>query len=387
VTFSPDGTTLASGGRDAARLWDVATGRLLLNLGPRPLDFATGLTFSSDGRRLAGSSKVGFAAGEVVVWELDDGQGIRTLRGLQSHVSKVCFAPDGKLLAALAHNWQVAIWELDSGRLKASLEVPQGDTADNAALAFSPDGRSFAFSTLTQGKLWDLDTAQEVRNWNLPPGYQDTLAFHPSGKLLLFRFERRDGKRVCLVRDLLGSDPARPLPEITTFDRQVFRIAAPPDGSYFLVNGQNGTDERRLLGLFDGTTGKQLWLVPGSLPELDPGGTVMRFQDSDAKLILVEMPSGRPLKDSLIPKRAGVLSPGARYILAGNQGIVPGQEDSISLFRRGEPSPLVTFVGLHPEILFSPAGSHAAWGNPDGSVSLCDIEQVRARLSQAGLGW
>src|SRR4029077_7385365 len=71
VTFSPDGTTLASGGRNPARLWDVATGRLLLNLGPRPLDFATGLTFSSDGRRLAGSSKVGFAAGEVVVWELD----------------------------------------------------------------------------------------------------------------------------------------------------------------------------------------------------------------------------------------------------------------------------------------------------------------------------
>src|SRR5207249_2251855 len=32
VAFSPDGTTLASGGRGPIKLWDVATGKLLLDI-------------------------------------------------------------------------------------------------------------------------------------------------------------------------------------------------------------------------------------------------------------------------------------------------------------------------------------------------------------------
>jgi hypothetical protein len=36
---------------------------------------------------------------------------------------------------------------------------------------------------------------------------------------------------------------------------------------------------------------------------------------------------------------------------------------------------------------FSADGSHLAWGNVDGTVTVCDIQRVRQRLAEVGLGW
>ena len=53
VSFSPDGETLASGGRDAViRLWNVRTGRLLRILTGHPNDIES-VSFSPDGETLA----------------------------------------------------------------------------------------------------------------------------------------------------------------------------------------------------------------------------------------------------------------------------------------------------------------------------------------------
>jgi WD40 repeat protein len=400
VSFSPDGATLASGGRYEVMLWDIATGRLLVSL--HGVDSATGLAFTPEAGRLAVSTENGHSPGLVQIWHLDDGRGIRTFCGLATSVSKVCFSPDGRLLAALGHNWQVAVWELGSGRLRLLLDVPKGYTADNAALGFSADGRRFAFSTETAAKLWDLDTGKEIRAWSLPPGLQDTLAFHPSGKLLLFRYETRDMKRgptneapprdhprVCRVRDLLGPEPTKAIAEISTFNWHVYEITAPDDGRYFVVFGLSGAEgERRMIAILEGITGKELWRFSfrdrhtGGSPHLDPTGTMMAF-DQGANVNLVEMPSGR-LLDSF--RFGGFLSPGARYILA-DANRAPGMQAGFSLLRRGEMAPLVTFYANFSVGTFNSSGSLAAWGNTDGSVTVCHLQQVRERLALAGLGW
>ena len=56
VAFSPDGTRIASGGRDGIlRLWDAGTGDLLLKLEGHS-DYIKSLAFSPDGRQIATGS-------------------------------------------------------------------------------------------------------------------------------------------------------------------------------------------------------------------------------------------------------------------------------------------------------------------------------------------
>ncbi len=38
-------------------------------------------------------------------------------------------------------------------------------------------------------------------------------------------------------------------------------------------------------------------------------------------------------------------------------------------------------------IKFSPDGNHIVWGNQDGTVTVCDLNEVQRRLAGVGLGW
>jgi WD40 repeat protein len=173
----------------------------------------------------------------VAVWELETGRGVLTLRGLVGQIEKVLLSPDERLLAALAHDSRIAVWDLTTGALVHIFEAPKALWTDNAALAFSPDSRRLAFAgsgmESGQARLWDLATGLELRSSKFPPGLHNILAFHPSKKLLLFQLEARDGKRllddsvdfrvnppVARVRDLL-KDPDKHLFEITEFNRGI----------------------------------------------------------------------------------------------------------------------------------------------------------------------
>jgi WD40 repeat protein len=242
VEFSPDGVTLASCGRYLVRLWDVASGRLLLDI--RAGNTIYGLALSHDGRQLAFGSIDAFSdLGRVAVLELEDGRGIRTLRGLPTAVIKVCFSSDGRLLAGLSHDWKVGIWELASGRLMSVLRVPEGYFTDNTDLCFDPEGQQLAFAAGTRATLWDVTTSTLKGEWELPPGLIDRIRFHPDGRLLLMRCETLDMQdgpfsharpdqhpRVCRVRDLFSPEPEKPLAEITHFDWYVYAIYASSDG-------------------------------------------------------------------------------------------------------------------------------------------------------------
>jgi eukaryotic-like serine/threonine-protein kinase len=239
VAFSPDGMTLASAGRGPISLWDTATGRRLVAFDSA--DFISGLAFTPDGKRLAASS-VDVFGGErgVRVWDLEMGRGILELRGLATPAGNVCIAPTVDRVAALSHDWQIGVWDLKTGFLERVLNGPQGITADNSALEFSPDGRRLVCSTGNEARLWDLTTGRE-QQWTLPRGLCDSTAFDASGKnLFLFRAEGDANGPVGRMRNLLGPEPEKPLWENRFFNGRMLDAVVSRDATLVAVHGTRG---------------------------------------------------------------------------------------------------------------------------------------------------
>jgi eukaryotic-like serine/threonine-protein kinase len=399
LAFSPDGATLGSAGHPNGRLWDVATGQQLLGL---PVgDWATDLAFSADGQKLASCNDHRSAPqhSQVLVFDLEPGRGLRTFRGLVGQIARIQFSPDDRLLAALSSNWHVAIWDLDKGRLLHLLEVPKGLTADNAALVFDARGTRLAFASGTQAKLWAVGSGEELDSWDLPAGLVDRLAFRPDGQLLLFRVETRDNRKdfrrngqplVCRIRNLPSRKPPELVKEIEEFNGGVLNAAMPADGSYIVVEGRGGPGgNRHAIKVYEGPTGKELGTLPASrtkpapaLLVLDPPGKVLAFQPTDRQdFVLMDVPAQKLI--GTLEWAPGLLSPGAELWGRGNG------DGSYSLIRRKDEAALVTFdTGTVSSFgPFTAAGTRCSWGHTDGSVTVCDLNEVQRRLAEIGLGW
>ena len=63
------------------------------------------------------------------------------LAGHLKEVHQVAFSGDGRMLASVASDWKVILWDVETGRQERSLDVPM-DTI--RSVAFSPDGSQIA---------------------------------------------------------------------------------------------------------------------------------------------------------------------------------------------------------------------------------------------------
>jgi WD40 repeat protein len=409
LAFAPDGMTLATAGRYSTRLWDMATGAFLLELWG--LDYTLGIAFSPDGRRLAIGSRRLHGPGDWRLADLEWGRGTLELRGLSAPISKVVFAPGGRRVAALAHDWRVGVWDLDQGRLLGVLDGPIGASADNAALVFSPDGTRIALCTGTEAQLRAVDDGRVIGRWTLPPGLRDGLRFLAPDRLLSFRVETADGlvypdrKRsqlhpyVCRVRELSCPGGQRLLWPKDEFNREITTLLATPDGRQLILQGTHeGPDGAwRATQALD-VGGHQIWRNADILG----AGDIGRVIDPTCEVyvlntgVLIDVASGK--RRGTLTTEADSLGPRARSWLArsrhgndpGDVGRTQMNYEGYTLFHELTGPVLSVGIGtrnLYHTTAFDDSGRLIAWGSLEGVVIVCDLAETRRRLAQFGLDW
>lgn len=172
IAFTQDSNRLATGGLDTpTTLWDTASGKQLLRMNART-NMAYNVRFSADGQQLA--------SGGRTRWDLRTGRGLRITSGM-SEGTYSWPSPDGRLIAIRkANSSVVTILETPSGRQLHTF-TPSGSAGSVDRIRFSKDstkvfvihGAIFdqASSTVTPGsymtgsgvKVWDVKSGKEFR--------------------------------------------------------------------------------------------------------------------------------------------------------------------------------------------------------------------------------
>jgi WD40 repeat protein len=419
LAFSPDGRRLASGGGTEAglpgagevRLWDAASGKDLQTL-PAPAPVKA-LAFGPDGRLAAGCADgtvkrwdaagkelpalkhaaqvhaVAFSpdgallacgdgeiapgrtsAGQVKVWDFQDGREVLTLKGHPGPVVGVAFAPDGKRLFSADALGNVKFWDAAARGTAEALSTrqlspfPLGPLAAGKRLFVgSPAGTLYVMNPATGGlvrtqrtagrifalaatrdgdrvataeqdkavHVRDFSPRQPFRAFEAHAGTVTCLAFSADGGLLA------TAGRDCQVR-LWDPRTAREVHLLGGLARPVREVAFSPDGKRLVTVGRpsDGADRAIEVALWDTATGKKIGEVPGRSGEFATAGFgpdgkrlllavpgkglfIWDLEAGKAALRLDDLPGAPQAKGEV--ERLAVSPDGKRVALAGSAGL------------------------------------------------------------------
>jgi WD40 repeat protein len=194
--FSPNSrSVIAAGSRESLAVWDVATGKKTLRLGPgenrdRLLDDTLwrAVSFSLNGQTLVAagitSSDVHIVCGR---WDSATGEQRTLFRGKRVY-DLMALSADGQMLAYAADDFEIGICGVATGKEQHQLTLPRVENSDHPffwCLAFSPDGKTLATGNADLSiRLWEVATGKERYRFM---GHKDKIrrvAFSPDGKML-----------------------------------------------------------------------------------------------------------------------------------------------------------------------------------------------------------
>jgi WD40 repeat protein len=291
VTLSTDGKTALACREGKIVIWDVASG-IERSFGPRGGGRAA---LSAAGRRALMSSTEDRGVASCSLWDVATGKELKRSGPDFSVIFWLEFDPSDKegrraLLAHRDHHdgpTTIRLWDVTTGK---ELKVYKGHKHYSGAGAFSRDGRRFVSSGHGRDqsiRLWDVEKGQELSHADL--------GVFGGASVSAVAFSR-DGRFVLVGGATLVKD-------------------RPSDGRVWLWD----TEQKKPLVRAIINTDKPVRSVAVS-----PDGKVLAAIRSDARVLLVEFPSGKAIREIQLerpPDECGAcvaFAPDGRHLLAAH---------------------------------------------------------------------
>lgn len=180
VDISSDGKQVVTASYDKLiLLWDAATGEKM-----KTLKDHVDAVFAVDFGPRPGQLVSGAADRSVKLWNLDDGKPSLTLSEPLGGLLSVVFNPAGNRIAAAGADKTIRIWRIDNEAHSAAtlLKAMTGHEAAILKIVYSPDGKTLVSSSSDRSlKIWDAETLAERKVLANQPDWAQALAFSPDG--------------------------------------------------------------------------------------------------------------------------------------------------------------------------------------------------------------
>lgn len=362
ITFSPDGSRIATAGRDqTAKVWDAVAGQELFTL-EQHTRAINSIVYSPDGEMLATGGDDGF----VILWNAEFGTRISVLNS-KSPVKDMAFNPDGSRLATVNGDGTVRIWNINA---RDSLFKLFDHRVELTAVTYNPSGSRFA----TAGKdsrvvIWNAETGSPLSSIDLVLENVEgddpinNLAYSPDGTQLITAHESG-------VARLWDAQSSEFLMRLTGHASTLTDVNFSPDGSRIITASADGTAK-----VWEAATGQALFTLIGHVG----GITAVSFSPDSATIATASQDASARIWNSTGGLDFTILSghrePVIDIEMSDDSTIVVtgGQDNTARVWNSSTGAEIQQFAGhngaIHAIDLNS-AGTHLATASEDFNVRL-----------------
>jgi WD40 repeat protein len=358
VAFSSDAKKLlvvaaVTVAQKPARLYDVGTGDLVQTFSQRGQ--VTTAALSPDGTLVA----TGGRDDQAAIWDARDGHLIHALVGHTADVTSVTFSPDGTQLATTSNDVTTRLWNLRTFELRFTLV---GHTTSIVTAAFSPDGtRLVTAGTDRTARVWrTTDSALEANLLGHTEAVNSAV-YSPDGRTVLTAGADGNARLWNPV-----FEPAMPVLGRQT--GRVFGAAFSADGKRLSTAGADGT-----VRVWNVTRRSELARLEAGTPENDsaltPDGRFVAGAGNDGAVRIWPAAGGGATTlrgASSVPLRSVAFSPDSQLL------VTAGDDATATVWRWRSATPALAL--RHPDAVldaqFSPNGELIATGDADGVVRI-----------------
>jgi WD40 repeat protein/tRNA A-37 threonylcarbamoyl transferase component Bud32 len=387
VAVSPEGKTVAAGGRDKTlRLWSVGDAKPTGSYARADWSWVNSVAFSPDGRSLAAASRLG----AVCVFDLANKQPPVVLPLPNPQTDKawcLAYAPDGRTLAVGYTDRKVGLWDpVEGKRLGDPLEAHVPNPV--LCLAYSRDGSTLATGSLTRQqdltvgelKLWDVATRKEEATLVGHTHSITSLAFSPDGTMIA----TGSGDQTVKLWDVKSRKEKRTL---QGHRGRVTSVAFSHNGKVVASGSEDTT-----LKTWDRDTGRELATLRGHTEAVnalaflpDDRGLVSAGLDREVKWWDLAHPADRPPLQAHNRNQvvwAAAFSPDSQTLATASA------DGTAKLWQAADPGAEPVLLRGHAGavmcLTFAPGGKQIATGGEDRKIHLWDPATGQLRKALEG---